>query len=509
MIKTIMRHNAGKITVGFFMVLLMVLLFGNSLTVQAYDEKAEIEVKIGFVQEETYSKGKVTKDELAARYGVYSAIYTWIDKRPAAGTTEATGIYMSNILEYFNIKRRDVHTYFFRTLDDSGELKPESGYSDNKLFATRYSFVNNYQRVVDDYNAYMKTGTSNGYLSDPFCYRLSHFYNMADNSMVPTYSESVWETRQEVVPMLAYSKWNTRWDNTKKTDSYPASLLDHKEEQERDGFTLFYGQNSISDQNRGSMAKMVHEIVVWYEKSTLSITVDKSSLEGKEGESGKLRYLVHTPDPILDQAVINQLEWRVDDNTGVASVNENGEVTFNKTGSTTISLYYKNSSYGNPIKVTVNGEEKETETDENGAGGGSGGGSGGGHGIGTGTGTGSGSGSGIGSDVGSGTTDINGFLQNPDLYIASAGGGGGGEGDAVDTTASFVLPGEIINEPEGEWKLYEMAADTQLLNKKQSNPLVKGISYIILAFFVLGIAEEALRFYLQVKPSKKLKIKSE
>lgn len=495
MFKKMSGNITGKYILGFAVIFIAALILGNSLTVKAYDPTTEIEVTVGFWGEEKYSKGKVTKEELAAKYGVHSEIYTWIDKRPSAGTTEAKGFYVADILAHFGINRSYVDSYNFLSLDGWGV---NANFKEQELFGTSYTFVQSYKRIVDDYLPY--AGRLDAYIADSSCYRLSNFYNMADNIEVPSYTQDAWNSRQEIAPMLAFSKYNARWDAT-----YPTSLLDYSQIAEKDGFTVFQGQKSVDDQARANNGKMIYEIAVWYKK-VINITQNTETLEGEVGDTAEITFAVSTPDETLTRAIYNQLEWKVNDNEGIVSVSKDGKVTFNKVGTTSISLYYKNGSESN-IKVTVTEKvkEQETETDppedesESGTGGGSGG----------------GTGTGIGTGTGSGTGGLINYFANADLFFASsnsdgssANPGGGGEGGTVHKEPETV---QAFNSANKNWKIFEMSEPLEeFTDIKSDNPIAKMIPYIVITLFILGGIEEGVRFYLQVKIRRsKLKLKEQ
>jgi hypothetical protein len=516
-----------KLIVGKMGRMALIVLFtcvfcaaGKVLLVEAYDDTTEISVTVGYWGDtQVYTKNiTVTPEKLAAAgYQKHSEIYTWIDKGNFAGTTEATGYYLSDIIKYFKIDMNSVAGYNFLTLDAEGYIGSTMQWTPSALFGTRYTFVNSYKRVVDEYLPYSLNNDFQGYLSDSSHYRLSNFYNMANlagSAINPTYLDDAWNNKQEVAPLLALSKWNQRW-----SDGLPGTLLDHTGEQEKDGWTLFYGQKSMDEVARIGMAKMIYQIAIWFNGSP-SLSVSTDSLKGDVGSTAQVSFHVNTPDEFLSGEMAKNVQW-VSDNPDIASIDQNGTVTFNKKGDVDISAIYSKGgkSYSQTIRVTT------TQGSGGGTGGGTGTGDGTGDGSGTGSGNGSGNGSGDGSGTGSadgsGTGGLNNYISNADLYLISSdmfdssgdaggGGGGGGDGSTADKSSTYIA--DIENTPPasensaGTWKIYEMQDDvTKLQYKQESNPVTVTIIYMAIALLCTGGVGEGIRYYLQIKQPKKFK----
>lgn len=508
-----------KLIVGKMGRMALIVLFtfvfcvaGKVLLVEAYDDTTEISVTVGYWGDtQVYTKNiTVTPEKLAAAgYQKHSEIYTWIDKGNFAGTTEATGYYLSDVIKYFEIDMNSVAGFNFLTLDAEGYIGSTIQWTPSTLFGTRYTFVSSYKRVVDEYLPYYLNQDFQDYRDDPLHYRLSNFYNMANltgSATNPTYLDDAWNNKQEVVPLLALSKWNQRW-----SDGVPSTLLDHTKEQVEDGWTLFYGQKSQEEVARIGMAKMIYQIAIWFSGSP-SLSVSTDSLKGDVGSTAQVSFQVNTPDKFLSSEMAKNVQW-ISDNPDIASVDQNGTVTFNKKGDVDISAVYSkgSKSYSKTIKVTT------TQGTGGGTGGGTGTGDGTGNGSGSGSGNGSGNGSGdgsgTGSAAGSGTGGLTSYIPNADLYLISSdmsdssgdaggGGGGGGDGSTADKSSTYVadITPPVSENSTGTWKIYEMENDvTKLQYKQESNSITITVIFIAIALLCTGGVGEGIRYYLQIK----------
>ena len=111
-------------------------LFAGILGVPALQAHAAgsdtIQITVGYWGDKEYTKATVSMDELAENCGTNQVIYTWIDNRPAAGKTEAEGVYLRDVMDYVGIDMNSVHSYNFYTRD-AGNSQSSANHTDNSV----------------------------------------------------------------------------------------------------------------------------------------------------------------------------------------------------------------------------------------------------------------------------------------------------------------------------------------------------------------------------------------
>lgn len=413
-----MKRNK-RIARLFSLFLVLFLIIGTCYTeipeVKAYADVEDLTVMVGYWGMDGYDKQTVSLSSLASSCGTHKEVYTWIDKKPSAGTTEAEGIYIADLLDYFDIDQSEVYCYNFFTLDADGYAGATEQWTQDSLFGTRYTYKDCFKRVVEEYR---DAESAEDYVTNPEkYYRLSDFFSEKNEK----FKDSASNERTTVEPMLALSTYAVRWEG-----DLPMSYLDYKETTTNGNPQLLFGQTSASDAGRYNMAKMVYKIHVWFEGSP-SISIAADSLEGEVGSTHKLDVSVSTPDEYLTQMVKENLEWSSSDES-IAKVDEYGNVTIVGEGEASISV-----SYGGEGGTSIGVSSGTGEGTGEGTGDGTGSGDGTGNGTGEGTGTGTGSGNGEGTGSGDGTGDGTGG-SGTESGDGTGTGDGNVEGDGTGTT---------------------------------------------------------------------------
>lgn len=392
---------------------------------QPYGEITTLDVTVGYWGMPEYSKGEVALDDLESACGIQRVVYTWIDNKPSAGTTEAEGIYIRDIMDYFDIDMDSVYYYNFFTLDSATYEASHEQWTNTNLFCNRYSFYTCYQRAYEEFiNADREDFDKN---TENY-FTLSDFYYSEETRGSSYYLDTAWQERMPVEPMLALRAKSIRWEG-----DYPAASLDFSQLYSENMPTLLYGQTSVSDVGRYMMAQMVYKVHIWFEGYPV-ITGDVTELRGKVGDTRHINIQVQTPDDYLTQAISQDIQWQSDDES-VATVDEYGNVTFVGEGEANISVVYGGRS-GYSVGVASSGEGVGDNNDDGGDDGGEEeAGSGTGNGGGANTGDGNGSGNDVGNGNGAAEGDGNG-AGNEEVSNAGATNGNASESNAqndVDT----------------------------------------------------------------------------
>ncbi|MCR5665349.1 MAG: Ig-like domain-containing protein [Eubacterium sp.] len=463
----------------------------------AYDAVTEINVTVGYWGDEEVDKGTASLSKLSSSCGLHKELYTWINNGSSPGTTEAEGIYIRDLMDYFGVDMDSVYYFNFETSDSATYSGSAYQWTLSQLFGTRYSMKNCFYDVVDDYNN-----------SDPddFVNNYEDHYTIANifDSSSGAYTKSAWNEREEVEPMLALKTYSTSWKNYE-----PASVLTF--DSGDDSYLastgkpiLLFGQTSRDSSTRNLMAEMVKEIHIWFEGYP-DISVNKDSISGKVGSSKKLKVTVDTPDEDLTDYVSSQITWSSSDES-VASVDEDGNVTIEAEGDATITGTYNGKTC---FSVGVSGskksssdadstedekeseeddespleeEEEENDSNEDDSAGG----------------THSGSGTGDGSGDKSG--DENGTGDGTGIDFADA-------SDGTTDSAANSMESSILKEGGGSnAKMYEITDGTVALASSESSPeLFRKILYIVFGTILVGVIAQAIYFKRQIYFNKKRK----
>ncbi|MCU6763289.1 Bacterial Ig-like domain (group 2) [uncultured Roseburia sp.] len=373
-----------------------------------------VSITVGYWGGKEYTKKIVSMDELEANCGTNQVIYTWIDNLPAAGTTEAEGVYLRDVMDYAGIDMSSVLYYNFYTTDAGSYDGAWEQWSNDQLFGTRYSFASCFQQAVDDYLA-----DPEDYRANPEAhYKVSDFIQDSDKRGEVEYLQEAWDNRESVEPMLMLKGHSMRWNG----DGI-ASYLDFTEMKSEERPCLMFGQKSRTDTGRSKMAKLVEKIHIWFDGYP-TITSNSADLEGEIGSKQQVTATVQSPDEFLSQEIAKDLEW-VSSDKDVAVVDADGNVTIVGEGTAKISAKYNGKAY---FSVGVSGTGNGTEDGD-----GSGTGDGSGDGDGSGTGDGSGDGDGSGTGDGSGDGDGSGTGDGSEAGDGSGTGDGSEAGDGSET----------------------------------------------------------------------------
>lgn len=414
---------AVRIITVFFMVLLLFSAFTCVQPVHAYDEVNDISVTVGYWAGKDYTKKKVSLSELASACGTHRQIYTWINSGNAPGTTEAEGIYISDIMNYSGVDMNSVYYYNFYTVDAGSYGHANEQWTQSQLFGIRYSCINSFRKVLKDYNE-----DTTDFIENPERhYTVEDIFDFSENR----YTSDAWNNRVEVQPMLALRTKSSKWSGYA-----PASNLDYSGMTSGGKPILVFGQAVRNEMTRHLQAQMVSKIHIWFEGSP-SITLEAQDLKGKVGSKKKIKVKVNTPDEFLTKKVAEEVVLS-SSNTKAATVSKDGTVTIKGEGSADITATYDGKVYGT---VTATGEKGESDDpgeddqddkpdddqeqdddDDNG------------NGSGTGTSDGDGDGSSTGANTGDGNstgkanTHIGPTGSNNSI-LKSAGGAASGSGD--------------------------------------------------------------------------------
>ncbi|MBR6444796.1 MAG: hypothetical protein IKS63_05155, partial [Firmicutes bacterium] len=321
--------------------------------VHAYDEVNRVSFTVGYwAGNKEYTNKEISLSELASACGTHQQIYTWIANGSTVGTTEAEGVYISDILEYVGIDRNSVYYYNFFTSDGSSYQGAAKQWQEGQLFGTRYSCAKAFKKIIKDYN---KGG--NDVVENPEkYYTLDNVYDY-DNKR---FSSDAWDNRSVVEPMLALRTKGSKWKGYT-----PASWLDFSGLGTAGKPILMFGQAQPNEITRNLHAQMVNKVHIWFEGSP-TITLKATNLKGKVGSKKKLEVQVNTPDEYLTEQVIKDLSFS-SSNKKAAKVSSDGTVTFTGEGAADISVEYDGKVY-DTLTATGQGSgddpEKPDEPDD-------------------------------------------------------------------------------------------------------------------------------------------------
>ena len=356
--------------------------FIPSFKAEAYDEVTSLSITVGYWGGTEYVKNEVSLTDLESALGTRRAVYTWINAGNTPGATEAEGIYLYDLMNYFGIDMNSVYYYNFYTVDGGSYDGAAKQWTYDQLFCPRYSYEDAFYQAIYDYQA-----DPDDYMENPARhYTVNDFFDFASHS----YTEDAWNNRKEVEPMLALRLRPSQWNGY-----IPASYLDFSSLTTTGKPVLLFGQAGTNDITRNLQAQMVYKIHIWFNGSP-QITVDPTDLSGEIGASQGVMVQVSTPDSFLSQKVLEDLQYISSDDS-IAQVDSNGTVTFRKEGNATITVMYAGQVVGTVGASGIGNGDDDTSPD----GGGSGDGSGSSDGSGSGSGSGSGKNSGTGTGTGS------------------------------------------------------------------------------------------------------------
>lgn len=482
-----------KIIGIFFSAILCLLILGHTTKAFAYDEIKDLTVTVGYWGDEEYTKGKVPLTTLAEKCGLNREIYTWIDKNPTAGTTEAEGIYLTDLMDYFQIDMNSVYYYNFYTLDADTYAGAMEQWTSSRIFGPQYTFKAGFLRIVKDYDE-----NKEDYIANPDShYYLSDFFNMDESQEDVSFLSDAWDFKESVKPMLALKTRSVRW-----TDGVPPVQLDFSNIKSDDTPQLIYGQSDLNTTGRANQAKMVYKVHIWF-KGYPTITTDASQLKGRVGSKKQIKLSVATPDDFLSQSIATKIQWETSDSS-VAKVDSNGVVTFIKKGKATISASYT-AQDGKKVgtSVTVN-----ASNGSDGSGDGTGGDSSGNKGKGSNSsgtnGTGD-SGNKNGDGQNSSGTDKSGDSgETSSEYLKTVAGGGNSKGGKETSNSGEKAETTTTTSKEKEAdatsvKIYEIPKKSSVLgNIKSTKSYVKEIGGLAVLLFLAGGLWEGIYFRRQV-----------
>ena len=423
------KIRKAKIRVGVFVSCAAASVYLFAVPVYAadedegYGEVEEITVTVGYWGSTEYTRGTLAVEDLSDLFDVHQEIYTWIDNKPTAGTTEAEGVYLSDIMDYYDIDLESVYYFNFETLDAATYVGATVQWQYDDLFCSRYTFKMMFQLAVEDFLS-VDLDEFNANVENYF--RISDFFNMAEDKEDASYLDNAWENRESVEPMLALTAYSERW-----TSDYPSSLLDFSNQSDENMPQLLYGMQSADEVGRQMMGKMISGIHLWFYGSP-TILSDYYDLEDEVGTTTSLNVRVKTPDTYLSSMILDEITYTSSDES-VAVVDESGNVTITGEGTATIRVIYDGSTE-HKVGVTGTAASEEEDSDDDGSGDDEGSGSGDGDGSGDGSGEGSGSGS---SDGDGGSGDGESVGEGEDASGEDAGGSGAeDDGDTGDVSGS-------------------------------------------------------------------------
>lgn len=428
-------------------------VFGIDRQTVLADSVDSLEVTVGYWGMEEYLKADVALSTLEAACGTHTVIYTWKDNKPAAGTTVAEGIYIEDLMEYYDIDMDAVSTYNFFTKDSGSYVGADAQWTNEKLLQKRYSFEDCFQMALDDY----KRGQSQGdYLDNPQNYfKLSDFFSdSADGGK--GYLDVAWENKKSVKSMLALRTKSTRWGNNLEgmDDALRKSGLEKGACP-----TLMYGQTNLTDAGRQLQAHSVYRIHVWFSGAPV-VSIDTTNLSGKVGTTETLSYTVDTPDSFLTQEVSKKITWSSSDES-VATVDAEGNITFLGEGEVSVTASYNGKTLASAA-VSSTGEGSGSDgadgTGEDGSGSGNAGSGSGDAGSGDGdSGTGSDS-TGAGEDPGADRTTDN--DQNGDGAVSKTDRETDTKTDTKEETRLVLEAGEALQQAMEEIGAAQAAGNT-------------------------------------------------
>ena len=361
-----------KCTIAFALILVLGFVV-VPMRSYAYDDVTEVSVTVGYWGEEEYVKDEVSLNQLASACGTHREIYTWISNGSSPGTTEAEGIYLLDLMDYFGVDIGSVECYNFYTVDASTYSGSTQQWTTGQLLGNRYSFAECFQYAVDDYEQdredYMKNPESH--------YTIQDIYDF-DNRK---YTSDAWNQRYSVEPMLALKTKSSTWKGY-----VPASNLNFSNLDSNGKPMLMFGQAGRNDITRNLMAQMITKIHVWYEGSP-EIKFETEEVEGKVGEKKQTTLVVSTPDDFLSKKIADKVEVQSSDSS-VAEISEDGTVTIKGEGTAQLTATYNGKVYSS-INIVGKGDDGQGSGDGSGSSEGSGDGSSSGANTGEGAGTGS------------------------------------------------------------------------------------------------------------------------
>ncbi|HAD19121.1 MAG TPA: hypothetical protein DCF42_01860 [Lachnospiraceae bacterium] len=495
---------------------------------RAYDAVEDLTVTVGYWGDREYEKNTVSLDKLAKQCGVHQAVYTWINAGGKCGTTEAEGIYLSDLMDYFQIDRSSVYYYNFFTADSSTYSGAKQQWMNTQLFSTRYTVTDSFRKVI---RAYQQHGD---YLENP-----DQYYNLQQVFDGGSYTGAAWSSRKSIKPMLALKTRSASWNSYR-----PSSHLDFTELAETGKPVLMFGLAGQKDVSRNLQAQMVKKIHIWFEGAP-EIKAKETKIDGKVGTEKKIALEVDTPDEALTEAVRKNIQWN-STNGSVASVGSDGTVTVKGAGDASITGSYSGKVFFS-VKVSgtkqsnsdtnQNAQEKTSDTGKksgggtdggsgNGSGSSSGNGSGSSSGNGSGSSSGTGSGSGSGNQAGSGSGTGNGGSSSgtgqeraavpSDSSSAASDSSDITKSDASGSTAQRTETDADSGQSSGKSssgssgsqsgkKVYEISGADRGVNTILSSQIKPGrMLWIVLAALLGGFAAETLYYRDQVRWNKNI-----
>ena len=473
----------------FFVSAIIFSSIGFFTPAYAYDEVNDLSFTVGYwAGNKEYTKKKVSLSELASSCGTHREVYTWIANGSTLGSTEAEGIYLSDILEYAGIDRHSVFYYNFFTSDGSSYQGAAKQWQESQLFASRYSCADSLKKIVKDYNKdpsdFMENPERHYTLEKVFDYESKQF------------SSEAWDDRREVQPMLALRTKPAKWSGYA-----PASYLDFSGLGTSGKPVLIFGQAAPNEITRNLHAQMVNKVHIWFEGSP-SITLKATDLKGKVGSKKKVTVQVDTPDDFLTQQIAKDVVLS-SSNTKAAKVSSEGTVTFTGKGTAEIKATYDGKTYGT---LTATGEggsgsEDSDDPDDQGNDPDDGDKPDNGDGNGTGTTSGDGDGSGSGKNNGEGASTGEGD--------SNASGSGRGK-ISIDGTGTAKMQGSAGGAASGSGedarKVFEIsAADKELKESVAGSKLFKWIIIVAGIAVLCGITGQSVYYRSQIKWTERAK----
>ena len=179
------------------------------------EQVEKIEITIGYEGMKSYPKstlllGDLEKEEFALK--AHRAIFTWIADDKSCMTTEAEGIYLSELLDYAQVDQDSIYSYDF-TLQDSDQESDEDAWKwdQKELFAgtegDRYTFAGLFRLAVEQYN---DCEDKEDYREHPNKYLTVD--DIFEFGSAPSYKNQAWNYRSAIEPMLAVKSYSAKWE---------------------------------------------------------------------------------------------------------------------------------------------------------------------------------------------------------------------------------------------------------------------------------------------------------
>ena len=323
--------------------LVVSLLFMAVCSAHAAETNSVLEITVGYEGGKAYTKQTISLDETTEnKIDMQKQIYTWIDETKSCGTTEAEGIYLTDLLKYAEVKGTDsIKAYsFVMPQEDETEEYVVVDITDKELFegesTERYTVSEAYRQALNDYN---NCDDKDVYLNDPDnYYTIQDIYDASFGKK--EYTESAWKLRNAVEPMLALRFRTDYWT----AGQVPPTALKYDSLKDADGPVLLYGQASKNDINKTEKSQVITKIQIWFEGEP-DISLTDKNLKGEVGSTGTVTVNVNAPDDTLKEKITSELKLQ-SSNESVATVDQTGKVSFKKKGSTIISVVYDSDGDG-------------------------------------------------------------------------------------------------------------------------------------------------------------------